>query len=330
MNNASSLTDNSGASMNAADTVPAFHPQPHGANGAAPHRPPGPMATNPGVPTGLASDVAIKDLDDPLTAVKARLTQIVGKVTEPASAQNTEAQSLHAVLAVQTGVLECVSALDQLHATLKHELARCSGGHSDTSMAAPRPAKRSTDVGRGRPGAENRAMHMALHDGLTSLPNRSFLRLRLNNAMARTEPECRPLVLLCIHIDGFKAICDAHGQAVGTDLLSIVAARLTRAVREEDLVSRIAENEFICQLGGAPGQEQLSHLARKFFLAVAAPFKIGDLTIRARPSIGIARYPADATTADTLLANVSAAMLRAQEQQTGYAFYRASEGVSAG
>ena len=173
-------------------------------------------------------------------------------------------------------------------------------------------------------------MPMALHDGLAMLPNRSFLRLRLSNAMARTEPDCRPLVLLCIHIDGFKAICDTHGQAAGTDLLSIVAARLTRAVRDEDLVSRVAENEFVCQLAGAPGQDQLSHLARKFFLAVAAPFKIGDITIRARPSIGIARYPADGTTADTLLANVGAAMLRAQEKQTGYAFYSASEGVSAG
>ena len=278
----------------------------------------------------MASDVAIKDLDDLLTAVKSRLTQIVGEVAEPASAPTTEQPPLDAALAVQAGVLECVSALDQLHATLKHELVRRSAAQSDTAMAVARSAKKHTDLGSARPGADNRVAHMALHDGLAMLPNRSFLRLRLNNAMAHTEAERRPLVLLCIHVDGFKAISDTHGQAVGTDLLSIVAARLTRAVRAEDLVSRTAESEFVCQLGGAPGQEQLSHLARKFFLAVAAPFKIGDITIRARPSIGIARYPADATTADALLANAGAAMLRAQEKQTGYAFYSASEAASAG
>jgi len=160
-----------------------------------------------------------------------------------------------------------------------------------------------------------------LHDGLTLLPNRSFFHQRLTHALGINEATDQCLAVLYLDLDGFKPINDAHGHETGDALLKIVAARLTRTVRAEDMVSRVGGDEFACLMDGVSTREQLTALARKLVHAISATVQIGHVTIQVRPSIGIAVCPADGNTADTLLKTADAAMYRAKRRQTGFAFF---------
>ena len=268
------------------------------------------------MPPGLPTDVAFGDWDDLFRAVKARLTLIVGEQL----AAPTEPQVLETAGRIRASVLECVAALDQLQTTLTHEFVRREQLEREvfdaqTALALARVEPAGTHVG------ESRARHLALHDSLTSLPNRRFFRKRVEHALGHAEPQRQALAVLHLDLDGFKPINDTHGHDAADELLRIVAMRLARAVRAEDVVSRLGGDQFACLLEGLPTREQLSHLACKLFDAVSAPLKIGDLKLTVRPSIGIAMCPADGATAEALLRSADAAMCRAKRQKTGYAFW---------
>lgn len=246
---------------------------------------------------GPAGDVSIDDWDSLLNAVKARLRLTVG---EPLT------QHLNGAAApVQASVLECVEALDQLHTTLAHALARRA------------PGERAGDG-----LVQGAARQMAWQDGLALLMNRSALRNRLVHELATEEPQHHRLALLYVDLDSsFRPIRDAHGPEAGDELLRLVAARLTEAVRVEDLVSHLGGDEFACVFADWRDREQLRLLARTMFDAVSAPLSIGRLELSLRPSIGIAMSPTDGTTADGLLESAQVAMVRAKRHQTGYAFF---------
>lgn len=273
-----------------------------------------PVARAPFPPFSL--DVAIRDWDDLLCAVKDRLRLTVGEL----EAAPSELQAQDTTHRVQTSVLECVAALDQLHTTLAHELSRRQELEREVFDAQTALAQAHAELA-GTSANELNSRHRASHDGLTSLPNRSCFRERLDRALARAEPPRQALALLYLDLDDFKQINDEHGRDVGDELLRIVAARLTRAVRADDMVGRVGGDEFACLLATLSSPEQLSHLACKLFDVVGAPVKIGKLTLNVHASIGIAICPADGATADALLTNADAAMYRAKRQKTGYSFF---------
>jgi diguanylate cyclase (GGDEF)-like protein len=217
-------------------------------------------------------------------------------------------------------VLECVAALDQLHATLSHELERRTRMTQELAQAHVTLADARLQLA-GTRAEERQARYMALHDSLTTLPNRAHFRARLDAALAPPAPERRRVALLYIDLDGFKPINDAHGHDVGDELLRIVAARLSRAVRIEDLVGRLGGDEFACLLSNLPSRDQMSHLACKLFDAVSAPLTIGALNLTIRPSIGIATCPEHGVTPELLLKHADAAMYQAKRERTGYAFF---------
>ena len=264
-----------------------------------------------------AADVAAApnpDWDVLFNAVTARLRGIAGALEAlPGPAGLPQ----HA----RSRVLECAEALDQLHETMSRQ------------QAVQRALQQQLDSVHGDL-AQTRATladtrHSALHDALTTLPNREHFRDVLGRALMKTEqalpnerPSKRPsLALLYLDLDGFKPINDQHGHAVGDRLLRIVAARLARAVRAGDCVGRMGGDEFACLLGGIDDRQQLSHLACKLFDTVSAPLQIGKLQLTVRPSIGIAICPTDGGTAETLLKRSDAAMYRAKRAQSGYAFF---------
>lgn len=265
------------------------------------------IETDGGIQAGVArpdpsSDVAIEDWDVLLGAVKARLKRTVGEWRASAPQSRADDETGRA----QAGVLECVSALDQLHTTLTHELDRRRQLESEVRVAK---------------AGERRARRMALHDSLTLLPNRSFFLQWLAHALAHATPQRRPFAVLYLDLDGFKAINDAHGHRTGDDVLRIVAMRLARAVRAEDVVSRLGGDEFACLLAELPSREQLSQLACKLLDAVSVPVSIGDLELSVRPSIGIATWPADGTSPEALLDSADAAMYHAKREKRGYGFF---------
>ena len=225
-----------------------------------------------------------------------------------------------AAVQVRTRILECVSALDQLHLTFTHEADRCQRLELELFEASSALTQSSSELA-GTRAEELRARHLAFHDGLTLLPNRSFFHERFTQALLRSKANARTLAVFYIDLDGFKPINDAHGHEAGDQLLKIVAARLTRAVRAADMASRIGGDEFACLIGGKPTRVQLCDLAHKLVGAISAPVQIGEVSLQVRPSIGIATYPTDGTTANGLLKNADAAMYRAKREQTGFAFF---------
>lgn len=178
---------------------------------------------------------------------------------------------------------------------------------------------------------EQRALHQALHDDLTSLPNRRYFREQLEQQLGLAIASGdRSLAVMYLDLDAFKPINDLHGHAVGDQVLKIVAARLSATVRLEDLMSRLGGDEFACLLTAFRTPDELGQVASKLLETVAAPMGLDGFSVSIRPSVGIAVYPADGTTADGLLRSADTAMYRAKRQLTGYSFRDGPFGASAG
>jgi len=278
-----------------------------------------------GGPPGLTETVPIEDWVDLVVAIGTRLRDAVGE--QPAGSHTLELPE--GAERVRASVLECVVALDQLHATLQAELQRRQALELQVFDAQTALAQARSELAGTRAG-EEQARHKALHDALTSLPNRSYFHERLEGTLAKTPPLRQAFAVLYIDLDGFKAINDSHGHGIGDQLLGIVAQRLQRAIRSEDMVSRLGGDEFACLVLGLASQQQLKRLAAHLFDVVSAPVRIGELRLTVRPSIGIALCPDDGVTSESLLDKADAAMYHAKREQTGYAFSTQCKGDPGG
>jgi diguanylate cyclase len=238
----------------------------------------------------------------------------------PGTAARVVPQVQKAKRPAQANLASCVAELDQLKIMFTREVARRHQAEQAVSNAEAELALARAEL-LGTQAGERRARHLALHDSLTSLPNRNFFRERLDHELVYAESQRQALALLYLDLDGFKPLNDTHGHDAGDELLKIVAARLARAVRADDMVSRLGGDEFACLLPGLPSRDRLGRLASKLFEVVSAPLKLGKIEISVRPSIGIAVSPSDGHTAEVLLKNADAAMYRAKRRKTGYAFF---------
>jgi diguanylate cyclase (GGDEF)-like protein len=167
---------------------------------------------------------------------------------------------------------------------------------------------------------EQRSLFLALHDDLTALPNRRFFLERLGGALKTQDSIPANVAVIYLDLDGFKVLNDTYGHAIGDALLGLIAMRLAHALRAEDLVSRIGGDEFACLITGVSSRERLQHIALTLFEVVSAPFKIGALVLNARASIGVAMYPMDGTTVETLMQAADAAMYRAKRNRSSFSF----------
>ena len=168
---------------------------------------------------------------------------------------------------------------------------------------------------------EKDARHLAFHDELTALPNRRFFRERLDRAVADAGNSTSPLAVFYIDLDGFKALNDDFGHDTGDALLHLVAKRLSRTVRAEDLVSRLGGDEYACLIAGVSSRVRLQQIASTLFRSVSAPFTLGGQRLTVRPSIGIATYPSDGATTDELLRAADRAMYRSKRSKTVCSFF---------
>jgi diguanylate cyclase len=168
---------------------------------------------------------------------------------------------------------------------------------------------------------QKRAHHLALHDSLTALPNRKFLIERLDRALVNPQPPGQSLALLHMEFSARQTLCDDGGYRCSDALIRIVAARLNRSVRAEDLVCRLGGDDFACLAPGLSNRAQLGQLVSTLFDIMSAPLRIGDLEILLQLNIGIAISPADGATADGLLKSAVAAMRFAKQQGSHFAFF---------
>jgi diguanylate cyclase (GGDEF)-like protein/PAS domain S-box-containing protein len=169
---------------------------------------------------------------------------------------------------------------------------------------------------------EEQVRHMAHHDALTQLPNRSLLQDRVGQAIAKAKRNDEVLALLFIDLDRFKTINDSLGHPVGDRLLQTVAKRLLACTRAADTVARIGGDEFVVLLGDLDQPATARHVAQKVLEALSAPLELDGNTLQVTPSIGICTYPVDGEEVETLMRNADTAMYHAKQRgRNNYQFF---------
>ncbi|MGD1705079.1 CHASE2 domain-containing protein [Dapis sp. BLCC M229] len=150
--------------------------------------------------------------------------------------------------------------------------------------------------------------HQANHDPLTGLPNRKQFYECLSQAIEWANLNDQMVGLLFLDLNGFKAVNDTLGHAIGDLLLKEVAKRLQGCLRGSDTVSRLGGDEFTVILPGIPGKLGASRVAEKICHTINQPFKLENNTLSVGTSIGISLYPLDAEEIDQLINHADSAM----------------------
>jgi diguanylate cyclase (GGDEF)-like protein len=172
--------------------------------------------------------------------------------------------------------------------------------------------------------AQAQISHMARHDALTDLPNRTLFREQLQQAL-RSAKRDDHIAVLCLDLDHFKSVNDSLGHPIGDDLLKEVALRLVGCVRGGDTVSRLGGDEFsIVQVGNKFQASSAATLASRLVEVVSAPYEIQGHQIVIGLSVGISVTPNDGCDPDQLLKNADMALYRAKADGRGtFRFFEA-------
>jgi len=174
-----------------------------------------------------------------------------------------------------------------------------------------------------RKETEQRILHLASHDILTGLPNRSLLMDRLAVALAGARRTHAMTGLLFIDLDHFKPVNDKLGHEAGDSLLKQVADRLSACIREADTVARLGGDEFVIVLVNIRTPNDAQRVAEKLIESLRQPFQLHDSEVTISASIGIALYPQHGLSTDHLLQQADDAMYVAKnEGKDRYQFAR--------
>ena len=163
--------------------------------------------------------------------------------------------------------------------------------------------------------AKDSAVRLAFlvqHDALTGLPNRLLVQDRFAQALARARRDGSPLAMLVIDLDDFRRVNDSLGHGVGDAVLQRMAERLRVLAADTDTLGRLGADEFVVVSTELADAEALAVFAQRLLDGLAEPFERDGLCIACGSSIGIARFPHDGDTFETLLNRAEAAMARAK------------------
>ncbi|WP_177166019.1 EAL domain-containing protein [Nitrosomonas sp. Nm58] len=170
---------------------------------------------------------------------------------------------------------------------------------------------------------------LAHYDFLTGLPNRKRFHDHLRRAIERAQGTNRPLGLLFLDLDRFKAVNDSLGHAAGDALLKVAASRIRECVRAHDVVARLSGDEFVVLIEDLQRTEIAAGLARKIAARMTEGVSLNGHETFISASVGIALYPKDGNTLEDLLKNADAAMYEVKGQgRNGVQFFhsRMNEG----
>ena len=215
-------------------------------------------------------------------------------------------------------ILQCASALSRKWAN-----ARALRQHVESLERVV------TDRTRGLEAANRKLRHLASHDSLTGLPNRLLLDDRISQTIAQADRQSHEFAVLVIDLDRFKVVNDSLGHRAGDELLREVAQRLKSAVRTVDTTARLGGDEFVILLGPPITESEAYAVAHRVIELMEPSMRLLGLDVHTSPSIGMAFYPHDGRTADTLLARADAAMYTAKERGRNNV-QRYAAGMSAG
>jgi diguanylate cyclase (GGDEF)-like protein/PAS domain S-box-containing protein len=160
---------------------------------------------------------------------------------------------------------------------------------------------------------ESRLTHLANFDSLTGLSNRTLFHDRLEHALSQSKRNNKRLGLLFIDLDRFKPINDTYGHQIGDLLLTTVAKRITRCIREGDTVSRLSGDEFTIIIEGIDHEEDSAIIAKNILDVLRQPYNLKGHELFISASIGITTFPEDDDNIGNLIKNADTAMYRAKE-----------------
>jgi diguanylate cyclase (GGDEF)-like protein/PAS domain S-box-containing protein len=173
-----------------------------------------------------------------------------------------------------------------------------------------------------RKRAEAAMHHMAHHDALTGLPNRSLFVERIQFSLAEAERVGSYMGVLFLDLDHFKDVNDTLGHPVGDELLIQVSKRLLQCARSSDTVARLGGDEFAILCSNLKSPDQAAELAQRIVETIARPYDIAGQEIHTATSIGISTYPIDAQEPDRLVSFADMALYTAKEHgRSNYKFF---------
>jgi diguanylate cyclase (GGDEF)-like protein/PAS domain S-box-containing protein len=157
--------------------------------------------------------------------------------------------------------------------------------------------------------------YLAYHDPLTGLPNRLMLVDRLEHALRSHIRNKMQLAILFIDLDGFKAINDTLGHAIGDQLLQVTSERFQSLLRSGDTVARLGGDEFVILIESCRSRDGIVHIAEKLIATIAEPLHVDGHELEVRGSIGIAVAPQDGQDPDAIIDAADQAMYRVKMKQ---------------
>ncbi|WP_169828896.1 putative bifunctional diguanylate cyclase/phosphodiesterase [Marinobacterium jannaschii] len=162
-----------------------------------------------------------------------------------------------------------------------------------------------------------RSQHNALHDSLTTLPNRAHFVAHLNRVIALARRENRCAAVLLIDLNDFKAVNDTLGHNAGDQLLQGIADRLNTITRDSDLTARLGGDEFAIVQYPVNNREEVAGFASRLSATLGQEMMLSDGRCTPSASIGISLYPEHSQQAQQLLINADMAMYQAKQQKLG-------------
>jgi len=169
---------------------------------------------------------------------------------------------------------------------------------------------------QGLEAANKQLRHLASHDALTGLPNRVLLDDRLSQAIAHANRDGHGFAVAMFDLDRFKIVNDSFGHRAGDELLKEVAHRLAGIARSTDTVGRLGGDEFLFIMVRVAKGEDAELVARRAVESLRGTIRLRgvNVDIHTSASIGIAMFPTDGKTVETLIANADAAMYCAKQR----------------
>ncbi len=173
----------------------------------------------------------------------------------------------------------------------------------------------SADIS-GQKAFEDHLFRSAYYDELTDLPSRRVIEHRANALLGSQQAR---FALAFLDVDNFKQINDYYGHAIGDALLVELAKRLSRELRETDMLSRISGDEFLLLLSPVQGEREVKEFVESMLQRLSAPFFIDSSEIFASTSVGVSLYPDHGNSYDALRHNADLAMYRVKNGRKGAA-----------
>ncbi|MGI4936906.1 MAG: diguanylate cyclase domain-containing protein [Janthinobacterium lividum] len=196
-----------------------------------------------------------------------------------------------------TKVRQAANVIDKVNASLRDEMQE--RGEMEKALAVAREQ-------------EGIAIHAALHDALTGLPNRILFRDRLEHGLAYAKRHGGKLAVFFLDLDGFKSINDCYGHDIGDRVLQTTAARLSAVTRATDTLCRLGGDEFLYLALGVDDEVGIKCIADKLVGALNVQCEFDGNFISVFGSIGIAMFPRNGDSAEALLKSSDAAMYHAK------------------